>query len=300
MREYTAPGEVPLPQNANLVQPLLEHAERTPDKALLAYREGDRFVDVSAREFRDKVRALARGLVALGVQPGDRVAIMSATRIEWVYLDYAILAAGGVTVPIYDTSSAEQVEWIVSNSEAVVAFLDNADVKASYDEVADNLPKCKHVFVIEDDGLEQLASHGSGVDPSAVKERIDKLGPDETATIIYTSGTTGPPKGCLLTHGNLRWDTAQVLKVVDDMVTPEDSQLLFLPLAHSFAKILMLASVERGAKVGVATSPQHLIEELPLYRPTFLAAVPRIFEKVYNGVANKEMAAGRAKYNIFK
>jgi long-chain acyl-CoA synthetase len=295
VQEYTAPGEVPLPENANLVQPLQKHAHATPSKPLLAYRQGDRFVDVTAAEFLDTVERLARGLIGLGVQPGDRVVVMSATRIEWTYLDYAIIAAGATTVPIYDTSSVEQLEWIVSDSGAVAAFLENDDLKASYDEVAANLTGCKHVFVLDNDGLEELARHGDAVEPQQVMDRIDGLGPDDVATIIYTSGTTGRPKGCVLSHGNLRSNSMQVLKFVGDMITPEDSQLLFLPLAHSLAKILMLASIERGAKVGFATSPQHLIEELPLYQPTFICAVPRIFERVYNGARQKAADDGREK-----
>jgi long-chain acyl-CoA synthetase len=297
VQEYSAPGEVPLPDDANLLQPLQEHARTTPTKALLAYRRGEHFVDVSASEFLDTVERLARGLIGLGVQPGDRVVIMSATRIEWTYLDYAILAAGAITVPIYDTSSAEQVEWIISDSGAVAAFVENDDFKATCDGVAGNLPTCKHVFVIERDGLEELAKHGDGVQPQQVTERIGQLGPDNVATVIYTSGTTGRPKGCVLTHGNLRWDVLQTKQVIGGMVGPDDGQLLFLPLAHSIAKILLLACVEIGVKVGYATSPQHLIEELPMFQPTFLVAVPRIFEKVFNGARQK--AADDGKERIF-
>jgi long-chain acyl-CoA synthetase len=295
VQEYTAPGEVPIPDDANLLQPLQAHARATPSKPLLAYRQGDRFVDVSAAEFLDTVERLARGLVGLGVQPGDRVVLMSSTRIEWTYLDYAILAAGATTVPIYDTSSAEQVEWIISDSGAVVACFENDDMKRMYDDVAGSLPNCKHTFVIDRDGVEEIAGHGDGVEAQQIVDRIGQLGPDDVATIIYTSGTTGRPKGCVLTHGNLYWDVQQTKTVVRDMVGPDDSQLLFLPLAHSIAKILLLVCVDIGAKIGYATSPQHLIEELPIYQPTFLVAVPRIFEKVYNGARQKAADDGKAK-----
>jgi long-chain acyl-CoA synthetase len=295
MQEYTAPGEKPLPPDATLLQPLLEHARATPAKPLLAYRQGDRFIDVSAQEFAETVERLARGLIALGVQPGDRVAIMSATRIEWTYADYAILAAGATTVPIYDTSSAEQVEWIMSDSGAVAAFFENKQLKAVHDEVADRTPACKHVFVFEDGGLEELAARGNDVDAAAVQERIAATTTDDLATIIYTSGTTGRPKGCMLTHGNLRWDILQAKDMLAEVLTPDDQQLLFLPLAHSFAKILMLASLERGVKVGFATSPQHLVEEMPIFQPTYIAAVPRIFEKVFNGAQQKAHGEGKGK-----
>jgi long-chain acyl-CoA synthetase len=296
MQEYTAPGEVPVPKDAHLVQPLLDHARNTPQKALLAYRQGDRFVDVTAQEFADRVERLARGLIAIGVQPGDRVALMSSTRIEWIYLDYAILSAGAVTVPIYDTSSAEQVEWILSDSGAVAAVFENDDLKAqAYEGVADQCPECKHTFVIDSGGLDELEAKGADVDPAKVKERLDGLDTDDLATIIYTSGTTGRPKGCTLTHGNLRWDIMQARVNLDKMIQPDDSQLLFLPMAHSFAKILALASIETGAKMGFATSAQHLVEELPIFHPTFVAAVPRIFEKVYTGAQQKAHSEGKGK-----
>jgi long-chain acyl-CoA synthetase len=293
MQEYTAPGEVALAPGAHLVQPLLEHARSTPNKPLLAHRQGDRFLDVSCADVADKVRRIARGLIGLGVRPGDRVVIMSATRIEWTYLDYGIMAAGAVTVPIYDTSSTEQVEWILSDSEAVVAFYENDELRAHHDAVAGSAPACKHVFTIEGAGLAEVEAHGAEVGEEAVAERLAALGPDDMATIIYTSGTTGRPKGCVLTHGNLRWTSINTIQGIESMMTPDDSQLLFLPMAHSFAKILSVASMERGVKVGFATSPQHLLEELPMFKPTFVAAVPRIFEKVFTGAQQKAIAGGK-------
>ncbi|HVM20713.1 MAG TPA: long-chain fatty acid--CoA ligase [Egibacteraceae bacterium] len=292
MREYTAPGEKTLPENAHLVQPLLEHARKTPNKPLLAYRQGDRFVDVSAKEFADTVERYARGLIGLGVQAGDRVAIMSPTRIEWIYLDYAILSCGAVTVPIYDTSSAEQVEWIISDSGAVAAFFADDDLKAVYDEVADALPNCKHIFVV-DKGLDDLEQAGADVAVDEVAKRIDGISLDDTATIIYTSGTTGRPKGCVLTHRNLRWDIFQAKDVLQNVMGGDDKQLLFLPLAHSFAKILVLASIEQGVQIGFSTGPQNVVEEMPMFKPTYIAAVPRIFEKVFNGAQQKAHAAGK-------
>jgi long-chain acyl-CoA synthetase len=293
MQEYTAPGEIALEENAHLVQPLLDHAKKTPTKPLLAYRQGDRFVDVSAADVLDRVRRLAKGFIGLGVQPGDRVALMSATRIEWTYLDYGILAAGGVTVPIYDTSSTEQVEWIISDSGAVAAIFENDELKRHYDEISDQVPGCKHVFTIDGGGLAEIEAAGSEVDDAAVDERLAGISNSDLATIIYTSGTTGRPKGCQLTHGNLRSNSKNTIQGIQEMMTPDDAQLLFLPLAHSFAKILQVASVERGVRVGYATSPQHLLEEMPMFQPTFVAAVPRIFEKVFTGAQQKAIAGGK-------
>ena len=285
-------GEVTLETNDHLVQPLIAHAEATPARPLLAYRAGDRFVDVTAADVVERVRALAKGLMGLGIQSGDRVALMSGSRLEWPLLDYAILAAGGVTVPIYETSSSEQVQWIVSDSGAVGAFFENAELKAEYDEIADEVPDCRHVFVIED-GLEPVVSAGKDVSDEQLDERLGSVTIDDLATIIYTSGTTGRPKGCLLTHGNLRWDVVNTVAVIGDLLQGNDSQLLFLPLAHAFAKILMLASIEQGVKVGIATSPHHIIEEMPLFRPTYIAAVPRIFEKVYAGAQQQAQSGGK-------
>jgi long-chain acyl-CoA synthetase len=294
MREYTEPGEKSLPADAHLVQPLLEHARNTPNKPLLAYRDGERFVDVTAKEFADKVERLARGLIGLGVQPGDRVALMSGTRIEWTYVDYAILSAGAVTVPIYDTSSAEQIEWILSDSGAVAAVFENDDLKANYDEIADQVPGTKDTFVIANGGLDELESRGTAVGADEVTKRIEGIKLEDAATLIYTSGTTGRPKGCVLTHRNLRWDIFQAKDALDTLMTSHDKQLLFLPLAHSFAKILMLVSLDQGVQVGFS-SAATVIEDLPRFNPTYVASVPRIFEKVYTGAQQKAHKEGKGK-----
>jgi long-chain acyl-CoA synthetase len=296
MQEFTSPGAIDVPPTAHLVEPLLQHAKNTPNKALLAYRDGDRFVDVTAKEFAERVQHLARGLIGLGVGPGDRVALMSSTRIEWTYLDYAILSAGAVTVPIYDTSSAEQVEWILSDSDAVIAFFENDAMKGStYDTIADQCPGCRHVFVIDKGGLDEVEAAAADVDAAEVTKRLESVSTDDIATIIYTSGTTGRPKGCVLTHGNLRWDILQTKINLDKMIQPNDSQLLFLPLAHSFAKILALAAIETGSKLGFSTGPAKLLEELPIFQPTYVAAVPRIFEKVWTGAQQKAHGDGKGK-----
>ncbi len=293
MAEYTTSGEVQLPANATLLDPLWHYAAATPQRPMLAYRHGDQFVDVTAAEFAERVQDLACGLIGLGVGAGDRVALMSSTRIEWPLLDYAILAAGGTTVPIYETDSAEQMEWVIGNSEAKAVILETPEMKHDFDSVADNLPDCEHVFVIDRSGLDDIARRGEQVAFSEFEERARSLGPDSTATIIYTSGTTGQPKGCVLTHGNLRWDVLQTIDHLREVLSGEQSQLLFLPLAHSFAKMLMLASVELGMRVGFATDPKSLTDEAPMFRPTWVAAVPRVFEKIHGGAQRKAQEAGR-------
>jgi long-chain acyl-CoA synthetase len=280
---------------ANLLEPLWRHAERQPARPLLAHRVGDRFVDVSAREVVDRIRGIARGLIGLGVQPGDRVALMSHTRLEWPLLDHGILAAGAVTVPIYETSSAEQIAWIVSDSGAVAIVLESAQHAELFAEVGDRLPDCRHAFVLEQDGLDELVAAGADVPDRVVDERIAALGHEDLATIIYTSGTTGRPKGCVLTQGNLCTNIAQGLQAWDDVLRDDDTILLFLPLAHSFAKTVTLACLHRGIRIAMATDQTTVPEELPMVAPTLLIGVPRVYERVYNKAAQKAAREGKSR-----
>ena len=293
MKDYTAPGEVQLAPDANLTRALWQHERENPDRAALAYRAGGQFVDVTSREFAEKVRAVAAGLIELGVKKGERVAVMSPTRIEWTYLDYAIWAAGAVTVPMYETSSAEQVEWIMSNSEAVAAFFGSATHKAVFDEVASKLTNCRHTFVLDDGGLDEVIERGASRDPAEVDARAADVGLDYTATNVYTSGTTGMPKGCVLTHQNFVWDSTQVSEHLGGLFNAQESTLLFLPLAHIFGRVIQVSCVISGTKVGYSTGIPNLMEELPMFKPTFLLSVPRVFEKVYNGAAMKAAADGK-------
>jgi long-chain acyl-CoA synthetase len=280
---------------ANLVEPLWQHALRTPDRPLLAYRDGGAFVDVTAREVADHVRRLAAGLIALGVQPGDRVALMSHTRIEWTYLDYAILAAGAVTVPIYETSSAEQIQWILSDSEAVAVLLETPEHAALLAEVADRVPACRHSFVIDEGGLDDLVAQGLSVRPGMIDERISAITHEDLATLIYTSGTTGRPKGCMLTQGNLCINVAQATQAWDKVLRDDDTTLLFLPLAHSFAKIVALVLLGRGVKIAYATDQPSVPEELLMFSPTLIVGVPRVYERVFNKAQHKASIEGKSR-----
>jgi long-chain acyl-CoA synthetase len=295
MQEVTGPTLDPLPKDAHLLQPVLERARRDPERAVAAYRDGDRFVDVTARELHDRVRAVAKGLLASGVEDGARVALMSRTRLEWIVCDYAILAVGAATVPVYDSSSAEQLQWILSDSGAVLALLETPAMADMHREVAPDTPACREALVIDDGGLDELARRGEGVDDAALDARIAALTTDHLATIIYTSGTTGRPKGCMLTHGHLRTNVLQNLEAVRPMLGPDEVSLLFLPLAHSLAKIIALVGAEHGVKGAFATDMNHLVEELPMVQPTMVVAVPRVFEKVFNGAQHKAHADGKGK-----
>jgi long-chain acyl-CoA synthetase len=271
---------------------------------------GGRWDDVTAAEFRDQVAALAKGLIAAGISPGDRVALMSRTRYEWTLVDYAIWTAGAITVPVYDTSSAEQVEWILSDSGARAAFAENQGYAQTIDAVRRSVPDLGQLWLIEGgDGapgvsgtLDELAASGStaGVTDEQLEQRRTARKAADLATIIYTSGTTGRPKGCEITHGNLLADVRNAVQgaLVDLFDITGSSTLLFLPLAHSFARIIQVGCLESGAILGHWPQSTTVAEALPQYKPTFLLAVPRVFEKVYAS-AQQKAAVSPAKSRIF-
>jgi long-chain acyl-CoA synthetase len=281
--------------DANLVEPLWRHATQTPDRPLFAYRRGSGFTDVTAREAAGKVTRIAAGLIALGVQPGDRVALMCHTRLEWTYIDFAVMAAGGVTVPIYETSSADQVEWILSDSGAVLLFVETQAHFELFRGLATRVPDVREAFLIDGAGIEDVIGRGVGISDDVVRARSDAVTPGDLATLVYTSGTTGRPKGCMLTHGNLRSNTMASSAALDTVFQDGDSTLLFLPLAHSFAKIVALVMVERGLRIGYATDTVKLLDELPLFQPTLVVAVPRVFERVFNKAQHKAAKEGKGR-----
>jgi long-chain acyl-CoA synthetase len=295
IKEFAGQGQIALAPEAHLLQPLLEHARVTPDKVLFSRRVGERFEPMTAAEIVRTVRRVARGLIALGVEPGQRVALMAKTRVEWPLLDYAILATGATTVPIYETSSAEQVEWILQNSGAVIAFFETHALHAHYRAGAERLPDCRHTFVIDEGAIEHLQQRGEEIQEARLEERLAWLRTEHLATLIYTSGTTGRPRGCELTHANIRTNVQQVLEHTRGFITEQDRTLLFLPLAHALAKILFLASVERGIPVAFATGPNKLVEELSLVRPTWFGTVPRVLEKVFQTARQKAEQADKVR-----
>lgn len=286
MESYHAPGETNIDDGDNVVTALIDNARRDPAHAALAVRVGDEFVDVSTADFVRRVREYAAGLIGLGINPGDRVAIFMKSRIEFTLLDYAIWFAGATTVTIYETSSAEQVEWIIGNSEAVAVVCGNSELKGRFDEVAARLPDCAHAFVVDDD-LDHLVAAGSDVDDDALDDRIAGIEHADPATLVYTSGTTGKPKGCLISHGSLIWEVRQVVSKMEHLFTPDGSTLMFLPLAHILARVVQVGCVTRGVKIGYSTGIANLVEELGILRPSWVFAVPRVFEKVFNTAQGK-------------
>jgi long-chain acyl-CoA synthetase len=296
VREYSIPAMVDVPAAAGLADVVFTRASQDPH-AVVMRRPGaeGRWDDVTAGQFRDDVAALAKGLVAAGIEPGDRVALMSRTRYEWTLADYAIWAAGAVTVPIYETSSAEQIEWIVTDSGARAAF---AETAAHADQIR-SVTSLDHLWVM--DGADGLTLDPGTVTDEQLEQRRAARTAADLATIIYTSGTTGRPKGCEITHLNLLSDARNAVEgaLTEVFDIAGSSTLLFLPLAHSFARIIQVGCLESGSILGHWADAASVATVLPKFQPTFLLAVPRVFEKVFN-TAQQQASASGAKNRIFQ
>jgi long-chain acyl-CoA synthetase len=300
VREYSTPALVDIPDPANLTDIVFKRATDSPTALVIRRKAGDGWRDVSAGEFQGEVAGVAKGLIAAGIEPGDRVALLSRTRYEWTLLDYTILTAGAVTVPIYETSSAEQVEWILADSGAKGIFVEAPQHEALVEGVHDKLPHLGHVWQIDGGALAGLTAAGAEVPDEEIEKRRAARGADDLATVIYTSGTTGRPKGCELTHRNLLSDARNAVAgaLTDLFDINTGSTLLFLPLAHSFARIIQMGCLEAGVVLG-HTDIANLQPDLASFQPTFILAVPRVFEKVYNS-AVQQAAESKAKERIFK
>jgi long-chain acyl-CoA synthetase len=291
--EFAVPAEFAVPHDANLTDSIVGHAAETPDKVIFERKVDGTWQPITAKEFNAEVKAVAAGLIAAGIEPGERVCIMSSTRYEWTLLDYAIWTTGAVPVPIYETSSAEQVEWIVSDSGAVGVFLENDGHRKAYDEVSSKLSGVRDVWTIEGGAIETLVAAGKGVSEDDIEQRRHTLTAESLATIIYTSGTTGRPKGCELTHGNFLFDAISTTEGLDELFGDNQSTLLFLPLAHVFARIIQVGCVHTGVRMGHTADIKNLLPDLAVFKPTFVLSVPRVFEKVYNTAKQRAHADGK-------
>ncbi|HEY1674001.1 MAG TPA: long-chain fatty acid--CoA ligase [Streptosporangiaceae bacterium] len=307
MRQHSIPALVEISGSDNLARIVPRRAADNPRQVALRRKDGGQdsgtWRDVTIGEFRDDVTTLAKGLIAAGIGTGDRVALMSRTRYEWTALDFAIWTAGAVCVPVYETSSAEQVEWIMSNSGAKAIFVESAAHEEIVSGLRDRLTTVEHVWRIEDaqgpaegkaPGLETLRTEGGSVGDETVTERAGAAGADDLATIIYTSGTTGRPKGCELTHRNLLAEVRNASAAAPEIFSASGgSTLLFLPLAHVLARVIEVGCIDDGIVLGHSPDVTNLLPDLGSFRPTFLLAVPRVFEKVYNGAEQKADADGK-------
>ena len=278
-----------------------ENALRNPGRVVLNRRQDRSWVPVTAAEFDAQVRELALGFVASGVQPGDRVALMAKTSYEWTLVDAALWSAGAVTVPVYETSSTEQLAWILTDSGAVAAVLGGRGHAARLAELDGRLPALRSHWVIDappgQPALADLAAAGraEGVDAAELERRRKALTPETLATIIYTSGTTGRPKGCELTHGNFMAEVISAIDFLPELFEDDDAAtLLFLPLAHVFGRMIQVAVLLAGVRTG-HSDVARITKDLPTFRPTFVLAVPRVFERVFDGAQRKAVAGGKER-----
>ncbi|GAA4286662.1 AMP-dependent synthetase/ligase [Georgenia daeguensis] len=301
--EASTPGRGTLTPEMSIPKILRERAARDPEGTIFERQSalGSSFVPVTTKVFFDEVRAFARGLVALGVEPGDRVAIMSRTSYEWSVLDLGAWSVGAVPVPVYETSSAEQVEWIVTDAGVRLVFAENRAMAALVEPLVGKVPGLEKVYVIDEFAISQVSAAGTEVPEDVVDERTDAVVMESLATVIYTSGTTGRPKGVELTHGNF------VSLVVNGTDDPNFSgvvrgggkrTLLFMPMAHVFARFVEVLCIYSGAVMAHVPDAKNLVADLGAFRPTFLLAVPRVFEKVYNSADAK--AGSGARKRIFR
>ncbi|MFJ5121151.1 AMP-dependent synthetase/ligase [Kitasatospora sp. NPDC088548] len=296
MLDFSLPALYQVPSGGNLSDLVHQNAERHPDVVVLSRKVDSRWQELTAAQFLVEVHAAAKGLIASGIRPGDRVGIMSRTRYEWTLLDFAIWSAGAITVPVYETSSAEQVEWILGDSGAVAVLAETDRHVAVVGEVRDRLPELRHVWQIEAGALATLAEAGRKVADTTVAERRSVATADSIATIVYTSGTTGRPKGCQLTHGNFLAECGNVVERLAPLFrTGESSVLLFLPLAHVLGRIAEIAPAMAPIKLGHVSDIKDVTAELAAFRPTLILGVPRVFEKVYNTARAKAQADGKGK-----
>ncbi|MFJ5223911.1 AMP-dependent synthetase/ligase [Streptomyces sp. NPDC088400] len=296
MREFGLPALYEVPSDGNLTDLIRRNAVQHPDVAVLARKVAGVWTDVTATQFLAEVRAAAKGLIAAGIQPGDRIALMSRTRFEWVQLDFAIWSAGAVTVPVYETSSAEQVQWILGDSGAVAAIVESDVHAAAVESVRLGLPALRNVWQIDKGCVDELTASGAEITDETIDQRASTAKADDPATIIYTSGTTGRPKGCVLTHRSFFAECGNAVERLKPLFrTGECSLLLFLPTAHVFGRLVEVAAVMAPIKLGCVPDIKNLTEELASFRPTLILGVPRVFEKVYNSARAKAQADGKVK-----
>ena len=296
MIQFEIPAIVPADPRANVTDLLVERVKATPNLALFAVPDGDGWRDITAAEFQRQVIALAKGFAAAGIEPGDKVGFIARTTYEWTLVDFALFYAGAVMVPIYETSSAAQVQWNLSDSGAIAVITELPDHTARVEEARAELPLVRSTWSMHDGGLDALVAQGKDVPDEEIERRRNLAQGADIATLIYTSGSTGRPKGCVLTHSNFVELTRNSAKALHEVVeTPGASTLLFITTAHIFARFISVLDIHAGVKTGHQPDTKQLLPALGSFKPTFLLAVPRVFEKVYNSAEQKAEAGGKGK-----
>ncbi|OBB16714.1 long-chain fatty acid--CoA ligase [Mycolicibacterium setense] len=298
MREYSVPASFAVGEHDNIVSPVSAHAADTPDHVIFRRLVDGAWTDVTCAEAADQIRSVARGLIAEGIQPGDRVAILSATRYEWPIIDFAILSAGAVTVPIYETSSAEQVRFVLDNSAAKIVFAETDAHAETVEQLRGQLPELRTVLRIDGTGrpaLEAMAEAGKAVDAAELDTRLAGIRSADPATLIYTSGTTGQPKGCQLTHSNLLYEINGAKACFPSELAKGERMLVFLPLAHVLARAITIAAFANKVTLGFTSDIKNLVPIFGVFKPTLVVSVPRVFEKVYNTAEQNARNDGKGK-----
>ena len=296
MKQFDVPALVEADPEANVTDLLINRVAATPDRALFALpTEDGGWRDVTSTEFLRQVVALAKGLVAAGIEPGDKIGLMAKTRYEWTLIDFATWFAGAVLVPVYETSAPAQILWNLTDSGAVAIITETAEHFARFDEIRSDVPAIVNSWQIDLGDLDKLAASGTGVTDEEIERRRNLAKGSDLATLIYTSGTTGKPKGCIITHSNFVELARNAQRRIPEVVNPDSSTLLFITLAHIFARYISILAIEGGVKVGHQADTKQLVPSMGSFKPTFMLAVPREFEKVYNSSEQKAEAGGKGK-----
>ena len=296
MRSYELPSLVETSANESITDLLLNRVRKTPNIPLFAIEKTPGvWTDVSAKDFHEQVKDLAKGFIAAGIRPGDAVGIMSRTRYEWALVDFALWFAGAVSVPIYETSAPAQIEWVLSDSDAVALIIENSEHQKRFESIKAMVPSVKKVWKLEDDSLVKLVADGKDISDDQLEKARASLNLDSLATIIYTSGTTGKPKGCELLHRGFVDLSKNAMLELPEVVKEGTATVLFLPLAHVYARFISILCVHAGIKVGHQPDTTNVAAAMQSFHPDFLLAVPRVFEKVYNSAEQKAEAGGKGK-----
>ncbi len=285
MREFSVPASFEVGERDNIASAVYSHERDDPDHVIFQRLVDGQWRDVTAAEAASQIRSAALGLIAEGVKPGDRVALLSATRYEWPIIDFAIMSVGALTVPIYETSSAEQVKFVLGDSGAVLVFAETDAHAEKIEALTGDLPDLRKVFRIDGTGtvaLDALAEAGKSVEAGELDARLAGIKSTDPATLIYTSGTTGRPKGCELTHSNLVYEIRGAKACFPTLLDKGERLLVFLPLAHVLARALTIAAFSNKVTVGFTSDIKNLVPMLAVFKPTLVVSVPRVFEKVYN------------------
>ncbi|HWI30472.1 MAG TPA: long-chain fatty acid--CoA ligase [Microbacterium sp.] len=296
MVQFEVPAVVPADPQANVTDLLVERVKKTPEMPLFAVPEGAGWRDITAKEFHRQVIALAKGFIAAGIQPGDKVGFVARTTYDWTLVDFGLFFAGAVMVPIYETSSPAQIQWNMSDSGAIAIILESPEHFTRFDEVQGDLPLVRDVWQLHLGAIASLTEQGKDVADDEVERRRNLASGADIATLIYTSGSTGRPKGCVLTHSNFVEVCRNSAVALNEVLTvPNSSTLLFITTAHIFARFISILDIHAGVKTGHQPDTKQLLAALGSFKPTFLLAVPRVFEKVYNSAEQKAEAGGKGK-----